>query len=159
MFCFPMSTCPVKFSSPQPVPTYASKVTKQKPLWAAHPAPSLPWWLQTSFKIDFFFFFGCGPIFKLYWICYILLLPCFIFVLCFGCEAREILVPQAGIEPESPALEGEILTTWPPGKSPEKYVFSSTWKLMQAKGLLKNFWLVISFRILSIKLHFNISGQ
>ena len=28
-----------------------------------------------------------------------------------------ILVPQPGIEPESPALEGEVLTTRPPGKS------------------------------------------
>ena len=37
----------------------------------------------------FFFFFGCG-----------------------------ILVPQAGIEPAPPALEGEVSTTEPPGKSP-----------------------------------------
>ena len=32
-------------------------------------------------------------------------------------EACGILVPQPGIEPTSPALEGEVLTTGPPGKS------------------------------------------
>ena len=30
-----------------------------------------------------------------------------------------ILVPQSGIEPMSPALQGEFLTTSPPGKSLE----------------------------------------
>ena len=35
----------------------------------------------------------------------------------FGHEACGILVPQPGIEPEPPALEGEVLTTEPPGKS------------------------------------------
>ena len=31
--------------------------------------------------------------------------------------ARGILVPQSGIEPKSPALEGGFFTTEPPGKS------------------------------------------
>ena len=31
--------------------------------------------------------------------------------------AWEILIPQPGIEPESPALEDGLLTTGPPGKS------------------------------------------
>ena len=31
-----------------------------------------------------------------------------------------ILVPRPGIEPASPALEGEFLTTGPPGKSQER---------------------------------------
>ena len=35
----------------------------------------------------------------------------------FGHEARGILVPQPGIEPTPPALEGKILTTGPPGRS------------------------------------------
>ena len=35
----------------------------------------------------------------------------------FGQEARSILAPQPGMEPEPPALEGEVLTTAPPGKS------------------------------------------
>ena len=36
----------------------------------------------------------------------------------FGPEACKILAPQPGIEPAPPALEGEVLTTAPPGKSP-----------------------------------------
>ena len=35
----------------------------------------------------------------------------------FGREARGILAPQPGIEPTPSALEGEVLTTGPPGKS------------------------------------------
>ena len=35
----------------------------------------------------------------------------------FGCEACGILAPQPGIEPTPPALEGEVLTTGPLGKS------------------------------------------
>ena len=34
-----------------------------------------------------------------------------------GREARGILAPQPGIEPAPPALEGEVLTTGPPGKA------------------------------------------
>ena len=36
---------------------------------------------------------------------------------CFGHEACGILAPQPGIEPTPPALEGEVLTTGPSGKS------------------------------------------
>ena len=36
----------------------------------------------------------------------------------FGREACGILAPRPGIEPAPPALEGEVLTTGPPGKSP-----------------------------------------
>ena len=35
----------------------------------------------------------------------------------FGPETCGILAPRPGIEPASPALEGEVLTTGPPGKS------------------------------------------
>ena len=35
----------------------------------------------------------------------------------FGHKACGILDPQPGMEPPSPALEGEVLTTGPPGKS------------------------------------------
>ena len=35
--------------------------------------------------------------------------------------ACEILVPQPGIEPVSPTLEGVFLTTGPPGKSHYKF--------------------------------------
>ena len=36
----------------------------------------------------------------------------------FVSEACDILAPQPGIEPAPPALEGEVLTTGPPGKFP-----------------------------------------
>ena len=39
----------------------------------------------------------------------------------FGREACGILAPWPGIEPAAPALEGEILTTGPPGKSPPPF--------------------------------------
>ena len=39
------------------------------------------------------------------------------YVLDFGLKASEILHPQPGIEPTPPVLEGEVLTTEPPGKS------------------------------------------
>ena len=35
----------------------------------------------------------------------------------FGREACGILAPGPGIKPAPPALEGEVLTTGPPGKS------------------------------------------
>ena len=35
----------------------------------------------------------------------------------FGLEACGILAPRPGIEPAPPALEDEVLTTGPPGKS------------------------------------------
>ena len=41
-------------------------------------------------------------------------------ILCFGFFGRKacgILVPQPGVEPEPPVLEGEVLTTGPPGNS------------------------------------------
>ena len=46
-----------------------------------------------------------------YCFCYL----CFGF---FGPEACGILAPQPRIKPTPPALEGEVLTTGPPGKSP-----------------------------------------
>ena len=39
----------------------------------------------------------------------------------FGHEAYSILAPQPGIEPTPPALEGEVLTTGRPGKSPSQF--------------------------------------
>ena len=35
----------------------------------------------------------------------------------FGHETYGILVPQLGIEPASPSLEGKVLTAGPPGQS------------------------------------------
>ena len=41
------------------------------------------------------------------------------YVLVFGHNAGGVLAPQPGMEPAPPALEGEVLTTGPPGKSQE----------------------------------------
>ena len=41
----------------------------------------------------------------------------------FGHKAYWILAPQAGIEPTLPALESEVLTTGPLGKSPVHWLF------------------------------------
>ena len=46
----------------------------------------------------------------------------------FGHEACGILAPRPGIEPASPALEGEVLTTGPPGKSQMRWYLS--WALV-----------------------------
>ena len=35
----------------------------------------------------------------------------------FGCEICGVLAPQPGIKPVPPALQGEVLTTGPSGKS------------------------------------------
>ena len=48
---------------------------------------------------------------------------CFMFWF-FGHEACGILVPQPGVKPTPPALEGEVLTTGPPGKSPDLHFYS-----------------------------------
>ena len=59
----------------------------------------------------------CTAFESLYWICYNIAFVIFIFL---GLKACGVLSPQPGIEPTSPTLEGEVLTTEPPGKSPYK---------------------------------------
>ena len=44
-----------------------------------------------------------------------------VFFFFFGQEACGILAPRARIEPAPPALESEILTPGPPGKSPQSF--------------------------------------
>ena len=41
------------------------------------------------------------------------------YVLVFGLKAYEILIPQPGIQPAPPVLEGKVLTTGSPGKALE----------------------------------------
>ena len=75
---------------------------------------------------SFFFFknfFGCGPFLKSL---LNLLQYCFCFTLwVFGEEACRVLASQSGTEPSPFALEGEVLTTGPSGKSP----YTSSWML------------------------------
>ena len=61
--------------------------------------------------------FLCGPFFKKVFIEFVTLLLLF-YVLIFFChEAYGMLAPRLGIKPATPALEGEVLPTGPPGKS------------------------------------------
>ena len=71
------------------------------------------------------FFFPCGPFLKSL---LNLLQYCFCFMLCvcvcvfksfffFACKACRILAPRPRIESVATLLEGEVLTTGPPGKS------------------------------------------
>ena len=59
----------------------------------------------------------CTAFESLYWISYNIASVLFIYL---GLKACGVLAPQPGIEPTSPTLEGEVLTTEPPGKSPYK---------------------------------------
>ena len=74
-------------------------------------------WSYWGYFLFLFFkrFFWCGPFLKSL---LNLLQCCFCFMFWFfGHEACGILVPRPGIEPTPPALESEVLTTGPPGKS------------------------------------------
>ena len=68
-----------------------------------------------GFVNDFFLMFWCRLFLKsllnLLQLCF-----CFTFWI-FGPEPCEILPPQSAIEPVPPALEDEVFTTRPPGKS------------------------------------------
>ena len=55
-------------------------------------------------------------------------------------SACEILVPQTGIEPTSPALQGRLLTTGPPGKSWEQISYTRYFdQLLGYSLLISNF--------------------
>ena len=60
----------------------------------------------------------------------------------FGHEACGILASQQGIEPTSSALEGKVLTTEPPGKSPKMGVFYH----MSVIAPKVEFWKIIIFK-------------
>ena len=59
-----------------------------------------------------FFFFPLKSVLNLLQCCF-----CFMFCFFFGCEACGMPAAWAGIEPAPSALESEVLTTGPPGKS------------------------------------------
>ena len=44
----------------------------------------------------------------------------------FGCEVCRILPPWPGIKLTAPALEAEVLTTGPPGKTPRQILSASS---------------------------------
>ena len=81
-----------------------------------------------------------------------LLQYCFI-LLClfvwFGCEACGILVPQPGMKPACPALEGKVLATGLPGKCHYQGIFQPNicqWKKKKAIWFFKYpAWIVIMY--------------
>ena len=56
---------------------------------------------------------------------FITILLLFYFYVFFGHDACGILTPRAGIKPILPALEEEVLTTGPPGRSPLSDIYSA----------------------------------
>ena len=105
--------------------------------WEPWPCVSLSPWFSVSWVIwkhlfYYYYFFEVDHLKSLYWIC------CnsasilwFGFV---GCEAWGILALQLGIKPTPPALEGEVLTTGPPGKSLIDLIFKSSLSWLQNWG-------------------------
>ena len=70
------------------------------------------------------FFFWYGPFLKPL---LNVLKYCFSFMFwCFGQETWSVLAPWPGIEPIPPAVEGEILSSGPPGKSVYYFFFSAS---------------------------------
>ena len=84
---------------------------------------NIQWKILHPFEIFFFKdFFWRGPLF--YKSLVNLLQYCFCFMFWFfGHEARGILAPRPGIKHAPPTLEGEVLITGPPGKSPIPFKF------------------------------------
>ena len=64
------------------------------------------------FEVDYFFLI-CTE-FVTTWLLF--------YVLVFGHKARGIAIPQPGIKPTSPALEGEVPDTGPPGKFTQAFL-------------------------------------
>ena len=71
----------------------------------------------------------------------------------FSCSmAYGILVPQPGIEPTSPALQSEFLTTRPPGKS--LFIF-----LLLILRVLCKFWTQVLYQICFSNTFFTVCGS
>ena len=70
------------------------------------------------FKLTHLFFF------KVFIEFVTILLLFYVLIFWHGCEACEILAPRPGIEPATPALEGEVLTTGLPGNSLSSHIFN-----------------------------------
>ena len=77
------------------------------------------WQYMEMFFFTIFFFFLMWTILNVF-IEFVAILPLFLLLLlfCFLAEACRILASQPGIEPVPSALEGKVLTTGSPGKSP-----------------------------------------
>ena len=78
----------------------------------------LPTWLLFFFCFVFKIFYLMRTIWKIFTgFVIVLLLFYVLFFFFFGCETCGILTPRPGIESTPSTLEGEVLSTGPPGKS------------------------------------------
>ena len=78
------------------------------------------------------------------------LLYCFCFIFwVFGHKAREILFPQPGTKAALPAMEGEVLTPAPPGKSHQLFIQMKC-SILMAKKLLNCMTTVCTFWHLAV---------
>ena len=84
-----------------------------------------PMWILQEFEERTIFFLFLKRYLFIYLIA--LCLSCHMWVLCrFSCsKACGILSPPPGMEPASPPLQGEFLTTGPPGKSWENFSYTN----------------------------------
>ena len=98
---------------------------------------------------SYFFFsvFCCCCCFSILQSLLNLLQYCFFVFWFFGCEACWILAPKPRIEPIPPALEGEGLTTGPPGKSLYFFISNLTIQSLDLKVSDSFFPLFYSFHV------------
>ena len=112
----------------------------ERSIFLAAPKPSVffswhginpEWMIRLVFNLFgnfFFLFFFCN------W--HIVDLQCCVYLLInlWPCPAAcGILVPPSGVKPASPLLEGGILTTGPPGKSPVFSLFSPSFPVQRQR--------------------------
>ena len=62
-----------------------------------------------------------------YYLCFMFFFFSLFVCLFLGQEACGILAPSPGIKPSPPALEGKVLATGPPGRSPQVNSCSVSW--------------------------------
>ena len=106
----------INFSWPRRATCRSLVPGRDGPVPPAVEAQSLNHWTAREFPtINSFGVFLMWTILKVF-IEFVTILLLF-YVLVFGPEACGILAPRPGIEPAPPALEGEVPTTGPPGKS------------------------------------------
>ena len=80
----------------------------------------------------------CPTYFFKVFIEFITIVLIFFFFWFFGPEACGILVPSPGIEPVPSALEGEVLSTGPSGKSPVVFILTASITVGEMEET--NFW-------------------
>ena len=103
--------------------------------------------MKDFFKVGFFFFFNVGHFFLKVFIEFVIILFLF-YVLVFWLRGMWILATQPGIESAPLALEGEVLTTWPPGKS----LYEGFWFFASRKLLQKVTWSRLNVRHISLSM-------